>query len=246
MREDDGQFGRFVPLLRRAIVLVAVLIAAPVILWTITAFVRAYVGPPKVPTFHQVAATASVNAQASSDAAAGVGDQPQAGVSDSSSATVATATDARGMAASGKGPLLDEHPSSGDSNAPSSATKMADMSSAAQADQRGAAVPAVAAAAAPDVAAANAGAAMPGASTAVTANATQQSGTVTQLSADTMPAAAPLTDRIPLPRRRPRVFAMVDSAMPMPRPRPDSAAPATPDTTTTGPLDFLQNLFGSK
>jgi hypothetical protein len=61
MREDD-RFQHVVPLLRRTIILVAVIIAVPVILWTITAFVRTYVGPPRIPTFHQLAATATINA----------------------------------------------------------------------------------------------------------------------------------------------------------------------------------------
>jgi len=61
MREDDD-FRHYVPLLRRIIILVAVIIAVPVILWTITVFVRTYVGPPHMPTFHQLASTASINA----------------------------------------------------------------------------------------------------------------------------------------------------------------------------------------
>jgi hypothetical protein len=64
MREDD-RFRHVVPLLRRTIILVAVIIAVPVILWTITAFVRTYVGPPRIPTFHQLAATATINTSAS-------------------------------------------------------------------------------------------------------------------------------------------------------------------------------------
>ena len=58
------EFRHYVPLLRRIIILVAVITAVPVVLWTITAFVRTYVGPPKIPTFHQLASTASINAPA--------------------------------------------------------------------------------------------------------------------------------------------------------------------------------------
>ena len=47
MREDDDEFRHYVPILRRIIILVAVITAVPVVLWTITAFVRTYVGPPK-------------------------------------------------------------------------------------------------------------------------------------------------------------------------------------------------------
>ena len=60
MREDEDQFRYYVPLLRRIIILVAVITAIPVILWTITAFVRTYVAPPKVPTFRPMTATASI------------------------------------------------------------------------------------------------------------------------------------------------------------------------------------------
>ena len=61
MREDDDEFRHYVPLLRRIIILVAVITAVPVVLWTITAFVRTYVGPPRIPTFHQLASSASIN-----------------------------------------------------------------------------------------------------------------------------------------------------------------------------------------
>lgn len=49
MHDDDNRFQRFVPLLRRVIILLAVLAATPVVLWMITTFVRAYVGPPENP-----------------------------------------------------------------------------------------------------------------------------------------------------------------------------------------------------
>ena len=49
MREDSDHFRHYVPLLRRIVIVVAVLAAIPVILWTITLFMRSYVGPPKLP-----------------------------------------------------------------------------------------------------------------------------------------------------------------------------------------------------
>ena len=73
MREDSDHFRHYVPLLRRIVIVVAVLAAIPVILWTITIFMRSYVGPPKLPTFRQLAASATVplprNASASLDSA---------------------------------------------------------------------------------------------------------------------------------------------------------------------------------
>jgi hypothetical protein len=76
MREDD-RFRHVVPLLRRTIILVAVIIAVPVILWTITAFVRTYVGPPRVPTFHQLAATATIGAPSTGTGQQGAAQLPQ-------------------------------------------------------------------------------------------------------------------------------------------------------------------------
>src|SRR5580658_3643281 len=55
MRDDDD-IRLYMPVLQRIIILVAVIIAVPVMLWTITAFVRTYVGPPQLPTFQRVTA----------------------------------------------------------------------------------------------------------------------------------------------------------------------------------------------
>jgi hypothetical protein len=57
MREYDENVQHYAPVLRRIIFLVAVITAVPVVLWTITAFVRAYVGPPQLPTFRPLAAS---------------------------------------------------------------------------------------------------------------------------------------------------------------------------------------------
>ncbi len=56
MREHDDHLRLYRPILQRIIVLVAVIIAVPVVLWTITAFVRAYIAPPQIPTFRPIAA----------------------------------------------------------------------------------------------------------------------------------------------------------------------------------------------
>ena len=55
MREYDDDIRLYTPVLQRVIILVAVIIAVPVVLWTITAFVRTYVAPPKAPTFQRMA-----------------------------------------------------------------------------------------------------------------------------------------------------------------------------------------------
>jgi hypothetical protein len=55
MREYDENIRLYTPILQRVIILVAVIIAVPVVLWTITSFVRSYVAPPQIPTFRPLA-----------------------------------------------------------------------------------------------------------------------------------------------------------------------------------------------
>ena len=62
MREDNDEMGHYVGLLRRILILFAVIIAVPVILWTITAFIRYQVTLPKVLSLPNPLATASTNA----------------------------------------------------------------------------------------------------------------------------------------------------------------------------------------
>jgi hypothetical protein len=56
--EDDYNIRRHAPVLRRVIILVAVIIAVPVMMWTITIFVRSYVEHPK--TFRHLTLTESL------------------------------------------------------------------------------------------------------------------------------------------------------------------------------------------
>src|SRR5215470_14990234 len=56
--EDDYNIRRYAPVfLRRMIILVAVIIAVPVMMWTITIFIRSYVERP-TPPFQRVTLTA--------------------------------------------------------------------------------------------------------------------------------------------------------------------------------------------
>src|ERR1700733_4609934 len=105
MREDD-RFLHVVPLLRRTIILVAVIIAVPVILWTITAFVRTYVGPPKIPTFHQLASTPPIKAPAGTGAPDGTAQLQAAMQAKLTNQSTATAGDTRDPSAAPKGSLL--------------------------------------------------------------------------------------------------------------------------------------------
>jgi hypothetical protein len=62
VREDKDEMGHYVGFLRRILILCAVIIAVPVILWTITAFVRYQVTLPKVLSLPNPLVTASTNA----------------------------------------------------------------------------------------------------------------------------------------------------------------------------------------
>jgi hypothetical protein len=223
MREDDD-FRHYVPLLRRIIILVAVIIAAPVILWTITVFVRTYVGPPHMPTFHQLASTASINApsaRSGSEAAA----QSSQGATDGSGPIVearATATDARDGAAP-KGSMLGDRSADGDTGA----------SGAPRAAETAGVIP-------PSPLAAPDGNGTPSSAQPV-AGADDGS--------ESLSASQPLSGPIPLPRRRPREAEMrtADNAasnVPMPRRRPEGAGASAPtETTGSSPIGFIQNLF---
>jgi hypothetical protein len=253
MREDEDQVRHYVPLLRRIIILAAVLIAVPVVLWTITAFVRAYVGPPKIPSFRQLATVAKEDVSGKTSPEVGAITQSDAAqqtkVADVASAPATTAdarpaaTDARDIAApAGALPGGDRSPDMG-AGMTTGATKMTDAAASV-------APPALP----PPV--------IPAAPTTVEASATpvsqsvaadvwppappQITGTI-EPPAETLPAAAPLPGPIPLPRRRPSELAMLPitaANVPMPRARPDNAVSApTTETSSAGPLDFLQNIF---
>jgi hypothetical protein len=221
MREDDD-FRHYVPLLRRIIILVAVIIAVPVILWTITVFVRTYVGPPHMPTFHQLASTASINApspRSGSEAAA----QSSQGATDGSGPVVeANAADARDGAAP-KGPMLADRSADADASSPG-AQRAGDP----------------------------AGVFPPSPLTAPDGNGTPTSAQRTagaDEGGESLSASQPLSGAIPLPRRRPPEAEMrtADNALsnvPMPRRRPDGAGAGAPTEATGGnPIGFIQNLF---
>src|ERR1700752_1353007 len=55
MREYDDDIRPYVPVLQRLIILVSVIVAVPVVLWTITTFIRTYIGPPHAPNYQRIA-----------------------------------------------------------------------------------------------------------------------------------------------------------------------------------------------
>ncbi len=268
MRKDN-EFVHYVPILRRIIVLVAVVAAVPVVLWTITSFVRAYVAPAKVPTFHQLAATASFNAPNNSASPRAAGDRPASSAERANPpspppATIearTTVADASDSSPAPKGPLLgDPSPQTVGSVPPPSAMKTVNAAPAAPAGVKWPDVSSKPPATKwPEVSPAPAAAPVPtpsesaapdGAPNAAATLAEQQEpATAAESGADDLPAAAPLKGPVPLPRQRPRdpstmrIADMAPSSVPIPRPRPDAAGPGAPTEKTGSPIGFIQNLF---
>ncbi|HML08325.1 MAG TPA: hypothetical protein VK430_09405 [Xanthobacteraceae bacterium] len=240
----DDEFRNYVPLLRRIIILVAVLTAVPVMLWTITAFVRSYVGPPKTPTFRPLAATVSVEAPASQMADAGtatVSAGQQARLFDAASPMEAKAAASDSAIppppAMAKGAFLSDRPPS-DAGRPASAAmiRSAALATPMGTDARAAnqASPPAASQISPPAATSD--------GVAASAGASGEQQAALREPADILPAAEPLGDAVPLPRQRPHYFVFAQNGVPMPRPRPEGSGPSAGEATP-GPLDWLQKLF---
>ncbi|MGB8632549.1 MAG: hypothetical protein WCD69_24770, partial [Xanthobacteraceae bacterium] len=72
MREydDDDNIRLYAPVLQRVIILAAVVIAVPVMMWTITTFIRSYVARPQLPTFQRLTLTEAAQSPPTSPLAA--------------------------------------------------------------------------------------------------------------------------------------------------------------------------------
>jgi hypothetical protein len=223
MRDDDDHLRQYMPLLRRIVILVAVLTAVPVILWTITAFVHSYVGQPKVPNYRPMAATTSTQEPGTATPDAGnqsvAAAQPST-LSDSLPAIPqVAAADARNVSPAATGSL-----SLGDSNASASgSTNMAPTSPTLDAPQPPA--DAVEPAAEEMAAAHPITGPIPLPRRRPHALAMAQEGLAQTAGTQ---ASAP------------------KGHVPTPRPRPDNtAAAAPPQEATSGPVDWIQGLFQS-
>ena len=231
---SEDQFRHYFPLMRRIIILVAVLTAIPVIMWTITVFVRGYFGPPKIAGPRPLA-TAAIEAPVTPGQDANAPPVVEAR---------ATVTDARTIPPAVKWPSPGDRQGSNDAGPPSSAPSAAVMGPAgsAGADQRATQAPGPQTMAAAPAMPAGA-ATQAGTNDTSRALAAQDSADADQQTADTaLPAAQPIAGPVPLPRHRPRSFAMLTSAVPMPRPRPEAAGAAGSEGNAT-PLGWLQKIF---
>jgi len=271
MRDDDDHLRVYMPLLRRIIILVAVLTAVPVILWTITSFVHSYVGPPRAPNYRTASAPLPIvpapdvtsTGSAQQDAAQPTPrSDPLPAMGEARAATM----DTPAVAVPPNAAPMSDHVAGAPNAvaAPNMAAMPAPMPS-------GTAVPAMpAGAVAP---------AMPAVAIAVAPAApAEEQPAATEQTADEMPAAEPIKGPIPLPRHRPHHLAMAEPAaaaapppsaatsedgaqagahaaaapasaakprVPLPRARPEPAGPAdvATDTTNPNPIQWIQGLF---
>ena len=236
MREDYDEIGHYVQSLSRILLLIAVIIAVPLILSTITAFVR---NQSNVSTFHDLLATASVNALGRTTIA-----EPTKEQSTPRQAKLADPQEAKTTErAAPAGPLPVDYPPDAPPSAPSVA-QIADTSSPLAATSNSG-TPTVAKGAdglSPPLAA-NDGAA----SERTDAVAPMKPVGTTKAEADGLSASAPLSEPIRLPRPRPHDGGTVRKAdttlsrLPMPRPRPlGGGFGAQQETTTNNPTVPLQ------
>jgi hypothetical protein len=209
MREydDDSNIQHYAPVLRRIIILVAVITAVPVMLWTITAFMHTYIAQPTISAPRPLAAaadTATANPPAPS--------QPAPAAID------AKATDDGRGAGNNAAPNVQVASTAALSPAPS----------AAPAAQPALAAVTVQAAPAPSV--------FPN-SPFIPQQQPTPAATDSTNDADVLPPPDPITGPVPLPRHRPSVLALADTAIPLPRARPGTAPEPqspTPDTPPPG------------
>jgi hypothetical protein len=221
MREydDDNNIQHYAPVLRRIIILVAVITAVPVMLWTITAFMRTYIAQPTIPAPRPLAAVTASAAPASPTADTVTANPPAAAATPPQPAPAVTNTRATDDAKSGR--MRDGAGNTTALNVQVAAVQPT-PSDASAAPPPPAAVT-VQAAPAPSVFPNPPFVAAPSPAAPDSAN-----------DADALPPPDPITGPVPLPRHRPSVIALVDTDIPLPRARP-SDAPEPPSTTPDTP-----------
>jgi hypothetical protein len=222
MREyDDDNIQHYAPVLRRIIILVAVITAVPVMLWTITAFMHTYIAQPTIPSPQPLAAASAPSAPAS----------PAANTASVSAAAAPTVADARATDEAGGDRTRASADNTGALNVQVAAAQPT-LSAAPAAPPAPAAVTVQAAPAAPAPSVfPDPPLVTPPAQTPTTPDLANDAA------ADALPPPDPITGPVPLPRHRPNVIALADTDIPLPRARPSDAPEPptpTPDTAPSG------------
>ena len=212
MRGDDEHILNYAPMLRRIIILVAIITAVPVMLWTITAFMRTYVAQPTIPAARPMTAAMLAPPSVSADAT----DAPR----------LAPIVEARATATDARGPDIDSNPTDAQF---ATAAPVVTASIA----PRPAADPPAAASPLPAVKPTPVAATTPW----PTPGAPEQPPSIApETIADALPPPDPIVGRVPLPPHRPKTLALASEKSPA-HPAP-AAAPTTvdPPTAPNGPL----------
>jgi hypothetical protein len=224
MREydDDSNIQHYAPVLRRIIILVAVITAVPVMLWTITAFMHTYIAQPTISAPRPLAAAAVAPVSPAADTA-----NPPAPSQPAQSVTNAGATD------DGRGDRIRD---SAGNNAAAN-VQVASTGAISPA-------PSAAPAASPAPAAVTVQAAPPPAPSVfpnppfVTQPQPTPSDAANNAATKDLPPPDPITGPVPLPRHRPSVLALADTDIPLPRARPGVAPEPTSSTTDAPPSGY--------
>ena len=223
--EDDENIRLYAPVLQRVIILAAVIIAVPVMMWTITTFIRSYVERPKAPTFQHL--TLTEPSQSSPPASPLTASVPppqtaaQPGLAPILADAARASSDGPGSSAdanqgSPKAPLAPLAPVGDAGAGPAGATPVPPPNPSMAGSPAAPAAPTLPAGAAPPIAA-NASTGTPASPTdrglawpnPNTGNAPSFGGSPPPATAETasaeLPAAEPIKGHIPLPRHRPDV-----------------------------------------
>jgi hypothetical protein len=243
MRDDEDNIRQYLPVLRRIIILVAVLTAIPMVMWTITAFVRSHIGPARAPAL-QPMAIAPADPSTSTTVAA---EQPPA-----SSARPAQAAPVNASAYTGGTDAASAAPVDATPTATTTAFKTASVaapSTTAPDDAKPSAMPPAPSASASDAAASPADSGAPDQSsdnnsTQVAARSQESAWPAPPTAAAAaLPPGEPISGQVPLPRKRPTSFAMAGN-VPLPAPRPQAAGGGGADSSPTA-IDWLKKVFHS-
>jgi hypothetical protein len=257
---DDEDIRQYMPVLRRIIILVAVLTAIPVVMWTITAFVRTYVGPPRAPNYQPMAAKPPASNTSDQMAAASPANAVTASIPvvpqpvvEAKVDTAPTATDVV-SAAPPPASSMTAVPAGGATGAvPADASLQntaAGPSAPAGGQRADVAAPSVADSAPPNPLPYDSTQGAPQQQAAPQQQVAEQQPDTTAWPApppaaadDALPQGAPIAGPVPLPRRRPTSFVVAQNTIPLPMPRPDAAGPGEQQTAPTTPLDWLHHIF---
>lgn len=236
MRDDEDNIRQYLPVLRRIIILVAVLTAIPVVIWTITAFVGDHVHPPQPPTLQPMAI---VPPSVANTTVATASDQPSPQTVDTAPAAPSNAgtNDTGGAAPAAASAYA----------APTDPTPAFKTASVGGAPNPAKTDVAPAATGSADVAASPDGPPPSQSPDAGPRAAGQPRDSVWPASpapaADALPPGEPISGPVPLPRKRPKSFAVAGN-IPLPAPRPDAAGGSAPAPAPT-PIDWLKKVFHS-